>query len=85
MPLLIAISKYSILLFLCQGNNHLFNDIFLYYIGKYEQKLLVLLTKRLGKCISSKEENKCTMRIQVHRDSNTAVEKVSNTTTHVAL
>ncbi len=58
---------------------------FLYYIGKYEQKLLVLLTKRLGKCISSKEENKCTMRIQVHRDSNTAVEKVSNTTTHVAL
>ncbi len=25
------------------------------------------------------------MRIQVHRDSNTAVEKVSNTTTHVAL
>jgi len=53
MPLLIAISKYSILLFLCQGNNHLFNDIFLYYIGKYEQKLLVLPTKRLEKCISS--------------------------------
>ena len=26
---------------------------FLYYIGKYEQKLLVLPTKRLEKCISS--------------------------------
>ena len=26
MPLLIAMSKYSILLFLCQGNKHLFSS-----------------------------------------------------------